>query len=163
MAAVIAQRDVENVLRPWLGSYVVNLSPIAPEAAHLLRSYAPYREDFEGLHKRLESFLFNALHQILGSSMTVTRDDGAIARIYVADLAYIADDLMGVLFDSLSVYSVNFEALKAHSMQTGSLNAMRVLYQKYDAFQPPEEKELIARVIRENHPKWRYAHWLEDV
>lgn len=161
MAAVISQREVEKVLRPWLGSYLVEETGIAGEAAHLLRSYAPYREDFQGLQKRLESFLFACLHSLLGSAMTVTRDDGHLMRIYVADLEYIADDLMGVLFDSLSPYSVNFEALKAHSMQTGSLNAMRVLYQKYDAFQPPGEKALMARIIRENNPEWRYKYWLE--
>ena len=162
MAAVISQHGVEEALRPWLGSYLIAQTPIASEAAHILRSYAPYREDFAGLQKRVESFLFAFLHSVLGSAMTVTRDDGHLMRIYVADLAYIADDLMGVLFDSLSPYSVNFELLKDHSLRTGSLNAMRVLYQKYDAFQPPEEKELMARVIRENNPPWRYSHWLGE-
>ena len=161
MAAVISQRDVEQVLTPWLGTFTAVRTGLAEEAAHILRSYAPYKEDFEALHKRLESFLFSALHGILGPSMTVTRDDGSLVRVYVRDLYYIADDLMGVLFDSLSPYSVNFEALKDHSLRTGSLNAMRVLYQKYDAFQPPEEKELMARVIRENNPEWRYGYWLD--
>lgn len=161
MGAIISENAVAEVLRPWLGSLLLHETPICLEAAHILRSYAPYREDFEGLQKRMESFLFSFLHSVLGSSMTVTRDDGNLMRVYVKDLYYIADDLMGVLFDSLSPYSVNFESLKAHSMKTGSLNAMRVLYQKYDAFQPPEEKELMARIIRENNPPWRYGHWLD--
>lgn len=160
MGAVISQEAVARALAPWLGSMLVEATDIAPEAAHVLRAYAPYREDFEGLHHRVESFLFHTLHTLLGSAMTVVRDSGCRARIYVADLPLIADDLMGVLFDSLSPYSVNFAQLKDYSLRTGSLNAMRVLFQKYDSFQSPEEKALMARVIRENNPPWRYAHWL---
>lgn len=160
MAAVISQQAVDQALVPWLGSILVQGTDLALEAGHILRTYAPYKEDLPALARRVESFLFTGLHRLLGSSMTVTRDDGCQARVYVADLPLIADDLLGVLFDSLSPYSVNFCLLKDYSMQTGSLNAMRVLYQKYDAFQSAPEKAIMARVIRENNPPWRYQHWL---
>lgn len=160
MAAVINQQAVDRALIPWVGSMLVQGTDLAQEAGHILRTYAPYKEDLPALAQRMESFLFTWLHGLLGSSMTVTRDNGCQARIYVADLPLIADDLLGVLFDSLSPYSVNFCLLKDYSMQTGSLNAMRVLYQRYDQFQSPEEKQIMARVIRENNPPWRYQHWL---
>ena len=160
MAAVINQQAVEQALIPWVGTGLVRGTALAEEAGHILRTYAPYKEDLPALAKRIDSFLFTWLHGLLGSSMTVIRDNGCQARIYVADLPLITDDLLGVLFDSLSPYSVNFALLKDYSMQTGSLSAMRVLYQKYDQFQCPAEKQIMARVIRENYPPWRYQHWL---
>ena len=57
---------------------------------------------------------------------------------------------------------MNFQNLKDYSLRTGSLSAMRVLYQKYDDFQSQEEKDLMARIIRDNHPRERYATWLKD-
>ena len=78
------------------------------------------------------------------------------------DLPDIADAVLGVLFDGMTVYSVNYQTLKDYSLRTGSLSAMRVLYQQYDDFQSPEEKALMARIIRDNHPRERYASWLKD-
>ena len=46
-------------------------------------------------------------------------------------MAEITDDLMGLIFDSLTPFSANFIKINDYSMQVQSLNALRVLYQKY--------------------------------
>lgn len=160
--AAVTTYSVKCVLRPYLGSDLVDGTPIAEEAAHVLRSYAPYRDTLEDLAQRLSNVLFDVLYSVLGPRMTVRLDGGEVIRIRMQDLPDIADAVLGALFDTMTVYSVNFQTLKDYSLRTGSLSAMRVLYQKYDDFQSGEEKELMARIIRDNHPPFLYESWLKS-
>lgn len=162
MPVAITTYSVKCVLRPYLGSDLVDGTPIADEAVHVLRSYAPYRDTLEELAQRLSNVLFDGLYSVLGPRMTVRLDGGELIRIRMQDLPDVADAVMGALFDSMTVYSVNFQTLKDYSLRTGSLSAMRVLYQKYDDFQSREEKALMARIIRDNHPPFLYESWLKD-
>ncbi len=162
MPASIKTSDVRQALRPTLGTELVDGAPVAEQVAQALRAYAPYRDTFFTLQERLANTLFNLLYSLLGPSMTVRLDDGSSARIRISDLTDIADDAMYALFNSLTVYSVNYENLKDYSLRAGSLSAMRVLYEKYDAFQSPEEKRLMARIIRGGYPQRRYTAWLPE-
>ncbi|MBQ8655284.1 MAG: hypothetical protein IJ507_10155 [Clostridia bacterium] len=162
MPAMIRISDVRRALRPALGSDMVDGTDVAEQAAHTLRSYAPYRDTFETLSERLKNVLFNALYTSVGPSMTVRLDNGRMERIRLGDLEAIADDCMYALFDGLTVYSVNFQNLKDYTLRSESLSALRVLWEKYDAFQSGEEKALMARIIRENYPPERYRGWLPE-
>lgn len=162
MPVAISTYNVKCALRPYLGSDMVDATPIAEEAAHALRSYAPYKETLEDLALRVANALFDVLYSVLGPRMTIRLDNGDMVRIRMDDLPSLADAVLGVMFDGMTVYSVNFQNLKDYSLRTGSLSAMRVLYQKYDDFQSQEEKDLMARIIRDNHPRERYATWLKD-
>lgn len=162
MSAAISTYHVKRALQPFLGSELVDATPIAEEAAHVLRSYAPYRESLEQLAQRVADALFNGLYAVLGPHMHIRLDIGETVRIRMQDIPDLADAVMGVLFDGMTVYSVSFQTLKDYSLRTGSLNAMRVLYQKYDEFQSAEEKALMAQIIRDSHPKAHYAAWLKD-
>ena len=160
MPAIIRISDVRRALQPRLGTDMVDGTDIAEQAAQVLRGYASYRDTLEMLAERLANTLFNALYNILGPSMTVRLDDGAFTRIRLSDLPEIADDALYALFIQMTVYSVNYQTLKDYSIRAGSLSAMRVLYERYDEFQSPEEKALIARVIRTGYPPARYEAWL---
>lgn len=161
MPGYVTAEQVAQVLRPSLGAAVLEQTGLCEGAARLLLRFAPYRETLEELAQRVESYLFDTLYGFLGDDMTVMTDGGELRRIRMRDLPQLADDVMGVLFDSMQVYSITYEKLKDYSLRSGSLSAMRVLYQKFDAFQPAEEKELIARIIRDNYPPERYAAWLK--
>lgn len=161
MPGYVTAEQVAQALRPSLGSAVLEQTGLCEGAARLLKRFAPYRETLEELAQRVESYLFDTLYGYLGDDMTVKTDSGELRRIRMRELPQLADDVMGVLFDSMQVYSITYTKLKDYSLHAGSLSAMRVLYQKFDAFQPPEEKELIARVIRDNYPPERYAAWLK--
>ncbi len=162
MAVAISTYSVKCALRPYLGSDMVDATPIAEEAAHALRSYAPYKDTLEDLALRVANALFDVLYSTLGPRMTIRLDNGQLVRIRMDDLPFLADAVLGVMFEGMTVYSVNFQNLKDYSLRTGSLSAMRVLYQKYDDFQSQEEKALMARIIRDNHPRERYQSWLKD-
>lgn len=161
MPGYVTAEQVAQALRPSLGSAVLEQTGLCEGAARLLKRFAPYRETLEELAQRVESYLFDILYGYLGDDMTVKTDSGELRRIRMRELPQLADDVMGVLFDSMQVYSITYTKLKDYSLHAGSLSAMRVLYQKFDAFQPPEEKELIARIIRDNYPPERYAAWLK--
>lgn len=161
LSGYVTPEQIREVLRPSLGSAVLEQTGLSEGAARLLLRFAPYRETLEDLAQRVESYLFDTLYGFLGDDMTVMTDDGQLRRIRMRELPRLADDVMGVLFDHMQVYSIAYEKLKDYSLRSGSLSAMRVLYQKYDAFQPAEEKELIARIIRDNYPPERYADWLK--
>lgn len=162
MPVAISTYSVKCALRPYLGSDMVDGTPIAEEAAHALRSFAPYKDTLEDLAQRVANALFDVLYSTLGPRMTLRLDSGDMVRIHMQDLPDVADAVLGVMFDGMTVYSVNYQTLKDYSLRTGSLSAMRVLYQKYDDFQSPEEKALMARIIRDNHPAERYQSWLKD-
>lgn len=162
MSATISTYGVKCALRPYLGTQVVDYTPVAEEVAHTLRSYAPFRDTLEMLSQRVRDVLFDELYSILGPRMTLRLDSGELTRIHMQELPQVADAAMGVLFDGMTVYSVNYQTLKDYSLRTGSLSAMRVLYQKYDEFQSREEKALMARIIRDSYPRACYADWLKD-
>ena len=160
VAAVIRTQDVSRALIPWVGSYMLESTPLSEDTADVLRSYAPYKEDLQKLCTRLDSFLFMALRRYTMGTMRVYLDNGREIRIRMSDYPLLTDDVLGVLMDSLSPYSVNFELLKNYSIQQPSLNALRVLYTRYQSFQTPEELEAIAKTVRTCHPRERYAYWL---
>ena len=87
-------------------------------------------------------------------------DGGRTRRVRTAELKDAADDVMGVLFDSLKVYSVNYDILHDYCMETGSFSALRVLYTRYQEFLPEGERRIIARIIRDNYPASAWENWL---
>jgi hypothetical protein len=46
-------------------------------------------------------------------------------------------------------------------MATGSFAALRVLYTRYAEFMSPEERKIIARVIRDTRPLEQWEEWLD--
>ncbi len=152
---------VREALRSRFGSALVDQPGIWDRTASLLQRYAPYRDTFEDLAARLEDVIFNTVYEQLGPSMGARMEDGSIRRIRSAEMKDAADDVMGVLFENLKVYSVNYEALHEYCMTTGSFSAMRVLYTRYKEFMPPEERKIFARVIRDARPREQWEDWLD--
>ena len=157
---MIESWHVREVLRSRLGSALVDEPGFADPLAALLRSYASYKDTFASLAARVEDTLFNMLYDRLGPSMAVRMNDGSLRRVRTAELKDAADDVMGVFFDQLRVYSVNYEALRAYAVESGSFSAMRVLYTRYGDSLSAEEKKVLARVIRETRPRSEWQEWL---
>lgn len=152
---------VREVLRPRFGSALMDEPGVADRAAALLSSYASYKDTFESMAARVEDALFNSLYEHLGPSMTVRMDNGTTRRIKTAELKDAADDVMGILFEQLKVYSVSYEALHAYCMECGSVSAMRVLYLRYREFLPESERKIIARIVRDSRPRAQWESWVD--
>lgn len=162
MPMSVTERQVKEVLRPRLGTALVEQTELCASLASLMSTFAPYRDTFEGMTEQVERLLFDGLYDLLGPNMTLRLDDGQVRRIRMRELPELADEAMGAMFEAMQVYSVNYRNLKDYSMRAASLSAMRVLYQRYGAFQAPEERTLLERIIRERFPRERYSAWLAD-
>ena len=152
---------VRESLRPRFGSALMDTPGVADRAADLLRSFASYKDTFADLALRMEDVLFNMLYDHLGPSMTVRMDNGSVRRIRTAELKDAADDVMSVLFDSLKVYSVNYETIHTYCLEHGSWSAMRILYTRYRDFLPESERAAIAKIARDSRPKTDWETWLD--
>jgi len=162
MAMPVSHAEVERVLRPWLGSLFLSANALTDIVTEKLSAYAPYRQSLESLRDELETLLLTKLNSLTNRSLTVILDNYHSRRLGPAELADITDDLMGVIFDKLTPFSANFIKLNDYSLHVHSLNAFRVLYEKYASYYQPEELDFMVRVIRTLYPKERYAGWLEQ-
>ena len=158
---MIESWHVREALRSRFGSALADIPGIWDRAAAMLQGYASYRDTFADLAARLEDVLFNTVYEQLGPSMGARMDNGTVRRIRSAELRDAADDVMGVLFESLKVYSVTYESLHAYCMSAGSFSAMRVLYTRYGDFMPASERKILARVIRDSRPREDWESWLD--
>ena len=158
---MIESWHVREALRSRFGSALVDIPGIWDRAAALLQKYAPYRDTFADLASRLEDVLFNSVYEQLGPSMGAQMEDETVRRIRSAEMVDAADDVMGVLFDQLKVYSVTYDSLHDYCMSTGSFSAMRVLYTRYAEFMPAPERRILARVIRDSRPRTDWENWLD--
>ena len=161
MAMPIDKSDVDRVLRPWLGSLFLNAHPLSDLITEKLSNYAPYRQDFTSLHDELEVLLITRLNSLTNGTLTVILDNYRSRRLGQAAISDMTDDLMGIVFDALTPFSANFLKLNEYSLHNESLNALRVLYQKYSSFYTPDEFAFMVRVIKDVYPEERYRGWLK--
>ena len=159
---MIESWHIREALRSRLGSSLVDEPGFADPLAGVLRSYTSYKDTFAALAARVEETLFNMMYDRLGPSMSVRMNDGSFRRFRSAEFKDAADDVMGVFFDQLKVYSVNYEALQAYAMESGSFSAMRVLYTRYGDLMTPGDRRVLASVIREIRPESDWKEWLTD-
>ena len=159
---MIESWHVREALRSRLGSSLVDEPGFADPLAAVLRSYASYKDTFSGLASKVEDTLFNILYDRLGPAMSLRMNDGSCRRFRTAELRDAADDVMGVLFEQLKVYSVSYQALQAYALESGSFSAMRVLYTRFGDMMTPGEKRVLARVIRDSRPSSEWKEWLSE-
>ena len=157
---MIESWHIREVLRSRLGSSLVDEPGFSDPLAELLRSYASYKDTYASMASRIEDMLFNMLYNRLGPAMTVRMNNGSFRRVHTSELKEAADDVMGVLFDSVKVYSVTYDALQAYMLEAGSFSAMKALYTRFGDFMSPEERRVLARVIRGARPRSEWEEWL---
>lgn len=158
---MIESWHVADALRPRFGSALADTPGIWDRATAILQNYAPYKDTFESLASRLEDALFNIVYEQLGPSMGAVMNDGSVRRIRTAEMKDAADDVLGLLFEKLKVYSVTYDSLHEYCMTSGSFSAMRVLYTRYAEFMPSQERKILARVIRDSRPRSEWENWLD--
>ena len=160
MAIPVEVKDVERVLRPWVGSLLLSSSTLAHEIACVLMEYAPYRHTLAQLRDCVGHDLLTGLNRATGGSMTIVQDNYRTRRLTLHDIEWITDDVMGVVFESLTVFSANFTKLNDYALHEESLAALRVLYQKYRSFFTDEQYQFLVRMVKSIYPVERYAEWL---
>lgn len=162
MAMPVTKAEVERVLRPWLGALFLSSCSLSDLLTERLSAYAPYRQTLEDLRNELETLLITKLNGLTGGSLTVILDNYHSRRLSKSVIADITDDLMGLIFDKLTPFSANFVKLNDYSMHVASLNALRVLYQKYASFYSADEFAFMISVIKSVYPEERWRSWLKE-
>ena len=161
MSIAIREEDVRAALEPMLGARFVTVTPICAHTAECLRQYLPGRTLLSDLYALAREVIFGELYQALGQGMLLTLESGVRLRIRLRDIDTLADAALGVLLDALPANLLPLEALREFALDSGLLCAMRVLLQRYGTVLPRMEKEMLIRIVKENHPADRYISWLE--
>ncbi|NLO85229.1 MAG: hypothetical protein GX096_07365 [Clostridiales bacterium] len=162
MAMPVSQDDIERVLRPWLGSLFLGTNSLCAILTNQMMSYAPYRQTLDDLHDIIERTVLTNLNKLTRGSMTIVTDNYHSKRIGTKEIARITDELMGVVFDKLTPFSANFVKLNDYSLRYESLEALRVLYQKYQTYYNEDQFRFMIQMIRKVYPPERYQHWLVE-
>ena len=161
MAIPVDVKDVERVLRPWLGSLLLTSSTLVADIACVVMEYSPYRLTLPQLRDCLAHDLLTGINRITGGNMCVVQDNYRTKRLTLRDMQWMTDDVMGLVFDSLTPFSANFTKINEYALHEESLSALRVLYQKYREFFTKEQYDFLVKMIRSIYPPERYAGWLK--
>lgn len=161
MAIPVDVKDVERVLRPWLGSLLLSSNSLGTDIACVVMEYAPYRHTFRELRDCIAHDLLTGINRVTGGSMCIVQDNYRTRRLTLRDMQWMTDDVMGLVFDSLTPFSANFEKINDYALHEESLAALRVLYQKYRSFFSAEQYEFLTKMIQSIYPPERYNHWLK--
>ena len=132
--APIDTQEVYKALQPWLGTMVLSQSAIVEDVTFHLGAYAPYRQTLEDIAQKIESYLLKKINRSTNRSMMITLDNYQTHRLTLQDLNWMSDDVMGILFDTLTPFTAHFPKLNDYAIHNESLSAMRVLYLKYQKF-----------------------------
>lgn len=152
MAYPIRATEIRRVLQPVLGTRFVTETALCDRAAETLRAYRPGRVTPDELCRQLKELIFAELYEQLGHQMLLRLENGALRRILLRDVDFMVDEVVGVLLDVMQPPEISLEGLRGFAMQRGSLAAMRVMLERYGDEMSEMEKEMLRRIIRENHP-----------
>ena len=161
MAINISDLDVRAAFEPLLGPRFVETTPICLRTADCLRLYAPSLMTLGDMFTRVRECIFGEMYAALGQGMVLTLENGVRLRLRLKDIDTLADEALGVLLDMLPGNQLPLEFLRGFALESGLLCAMRVLLQRYGAVLPSLEREMLIRIIKENHPADRYTAWLD--
>ena len=161
MPITIHPDAVRAALEPMLGTQFVSATPLCENAAACLSQYAPSCMTLTDMFLRVKDCIFGDLYSALGQGMVLTLENGVRLRLRLKDIDTLADEALGILLDALPGDQLPLTFLRPYALETGLLCAMRVLLQRYGAVLPSMEREMLIRIVKENHPADRYSSWLE--
>ncbi len=161
MSIAIRTDDVCMALEPMLGTRFVLSTPLCGDAADTLRLYAPSCMTLGDMFLKVKDVIFGDLYDALGPGMVLTLENGVRLRLRLKDVDTLADEALGVLMDALPADVMPLESLRSFALDSGLLCGMRVLLQRYGSVLPSMEREMLIRIVKENHPADRYSTWLQ--
>ncbi len=153
--------DIQNVMRPWLGSQFVAYCYASDRIASMMQRFDCGFDDFGSLVSAMDSIIFESIHALTGGGMHLPLDNGNLVRIAVDDCALIADDLLYLAIKNVPQTPFFYEKLRSYSFSSDSLSVLRVLYERFADEQSPDELERMILTIKACHLPSRWASWLK--
>ena len=138
---------LQAALAPQLGA-LAQRPEIYQGLAAAFAAFDPSRDSLDALAEAAERRLFNALYALLGPGMA-WQEGARRRRVRMETLPELADAALGALFAAWPVCAAHYAQLKDYSLRSGSLSALQALHQRYAAYQSPEERALLARILQD--------------
>lgn len=152
---------IRETIRNHFGSVIADETNLTERACWQLARAVPGKPIPEDLTEKLEHQLFDDLYTALGSGMNVTLQDGTRKRIRLDEIADTADELTGILLESIRVSPAGYDTVRSFYMRSGSFHAMRLLYTRYGSYLGPGERQLMETMIRKDYPEYKWKEWLD--
>lgn len=158
----ITQDDVFFVLEPSVGLPLLVRYPALSYdvAAYLNRYFEPEPPSLDEMCRQVESLVFNGVYGATNGTMVSVDQAGQPLKIHTKLLPWLAEELIGLIFDYLPKNERTFETLNSYALGHTSLPAMRRLYLEFGEYMPTMNRDIFKRVIMENFPPEAYAEWL---
>ena len=148
MPVLIRTSEVRKVIADRFGESTERASSIAETVSELVRSWYPAHMTLTQLSERIQDTLFDGLRKTLGEGMLIRTGNG-LRRVSTADLARASDDILGLMFRSMSETPEHYALVRDWGWQTGSLAALGCLAERFADYQPPEEQNMIRAIWKE--------------
>ena len=157
---MIAQAQVMEKLRPWLGPYLSEaLWPVMGDIAVRLNGYSP-RRDLAELMDDLDRLLFNAVRVATNGTLLIQLEDETWVRLRLEDFSAMADELLLLVFLDFPADDYHMRLVRDFSIRRASLSALRALYTHFANWQSSQELRAVASVARSCYPAFRWREWL---
>ena len=151
MPSLISIDDISDVLCSHIGSFIVASCPLAYDLMMAMSLFHPGKTDFAALHDQLYGIVITGISRATGGSMCIITDEYRSKKLTLKDIDILIDDLMGLMFERLLVFSVNFDKINEYALRVESYNAMRILYQKYRAYFTDEQYAFFIKIMKQIH------------
>ena len=152
MAYLVDGAALREALTPYLGAHFVTQTRLCDHAAEALRQYVPGKTSLAEITETVRRAIFQDLYEALGVEMVLQLENGTRLRIMLRDVQTLADEAVGVMLERMTEAEMPLPELRNHAMQHESLAAMRQMLKRNLM---PMEREMLARIVRENDPLHR--------
>lgn len=166
MATSVNTESVAKALQPWLGIVFISSCSIVDRITTILNSYSPSRNDFYALKLTINRCISNIIYEKTNGSMKIVlteySDEYSIVKCTKNDISEMTDDVMGVLFFSLTPIKENFQRLNEYACANKSLTALKTLFLLYKNFYNDQERTALKYCIQQNFPSYCYKAWMRQ-
>ncbi len=153
--------QLASILQPWLGNALMQRMEDTLQAIHVHLCGYSVRHDPGDTLDWIERKLLLGIRKGTEDSFLIQLPDDAWVRIYLSDVAAMADEVMYLIFAELPQDTWHRDFLRRFSMERPSLSALRALYTRMADLQSKEELAAIRRVIEGCYPPFRWQMWLK--
>ena len=157
---MISVSQICVALTPWLGSEFLRQSSL-PQALFKRLVIWQERDGLQSLFTDVEGSISREVASKTSGSMRIRTNLGQTVRMTGEDIALAADDVLGVLLDSMPCDEGTLRFLQREALYLHSLSLLKTLYLRYAGLLSCEEKAAIRQTIISCHPRWRWQGWLQ--
>lgn len=142
---MVDAETIRDRIRKRLGSPVADRTDLVDKVVGCMDRFLPGKDSFLALRTELREMFRTAL-----CSMARRRTNKGSYYYSDNEIDEAADELIALLIEKLRVCEFFYRSIRDFYIQTGSMQASRILREKYTVFLKDGEAELLELVAKEN-------------